>query len=60
MNPTLQIVPIFPTPIGYVNFGEESRELNKLLINDIETEMATHASVNRSFSGNDSAWASEY
>jgi len=60
MNPTLQIVPIFPTPIGYVNFGEESRELNKLLIDDIETEMATHVSANRSFSGNDSAWASEY
>ena len=23
MNPTLQIVPIFPTPIGYVNKGAD-------------------------------------
>ena len=31
--------PIFPSPLGYVNFGEANRDLNRRLIEDIETEM---------------------
>ena len=27
--------PIFPSPFGYCNFGEENRELNQQLIKDI-------------------------
>ena len=28
---------LFPSPFGYVNFGESNRELNKELVEDIET-----------------------
>ena len=27
---------LFPSPLGYVNFGESNRELNKQLVEDIE------------------------
>ena len=30
--------PIFPSPLGYVNFGNKNKELNKQLIKDIEQE----------------------
>jgi hypothetical protein len=59
-NNFLEMIPIFPTPIGYINFGEQSRNLNHQLIAEIEQEMATHKSARRSFSGNDSAWQSDW
>ena len=30
--------PIFPSPLGYVNFGNANKDLNKQLIKDMETE----------------------
>jgi uncharacterized protein (TIGR02466 family) len=58
-NNFLEIIPLFSTPIGYINFGEQSRNLNQQLIVEIEQEMQTHKTARRSFSGNDSAWQSE-
>jgi len=31
--------PLWPTPFGWANLGEDYRELNKRLVDDIETEM---------------------
>ena len=49
---------IFPSPLGYVNFGESNRELNKQLIEDIETRRSKYDSEERTFRGNDSSWQS--
>ena len=49
---------IFPSPLGYVNFGESNRELNKQLIEDIETRRSKYGSEERTFRGNDSSWQS--
>ena len=38
MSAELQVMSIFPSPLGICNFGEESRDLNKQLIEDIKTE----------------------
>ena len=37
--PDVHFKPIFPSPLGYVNFGNANRDLNKRLIQDIETEI---------------------
>ena len=50
--------PIFPSPLGYVNFGEGNRDLNKRLIEDIETEMMQSEGKNRTFKKNQMSWQS--
>ena len=50
---------LFPSPFGYANFGESNRELNKQLIEDIETHRGKYDSEERTFRGNDNSWQSE-
>ena len=50
---------LFPSPFGYANFGESNRELNKELIEDIETHRSEHESGERTFRGNNNSWQSE-
>ena len=50
---------LFPSPFGYVNFGESNRELNKQLVEDIETHKAKYDSHERTFRGNNNSWQSE-
>ena len=50
---------IFPSPFGYVNFGESNRELNKQLVEDIEIHRGKYDSEERTFRGNDNSWQSE-
>ena len=50
--------PIFPSPLGYVNFGEANRDLNKRLIEDIETEMMQSEGKKRTFKKNNMSWQS--
>ena len=50
--------PIFPSPFGYCNFGEENRELNKQLIKDIDDTRSKDDGKHRSFKHNTCAWQS--
>ena len=50
--------PIFPSPLGYVNFGEANRDLNKRLIEDIENEMSESEGKKRTFKKNKMSWQS--
>ena len=50
---------LFPSPLGYANFGESNRELNKQLVEDIETHKGKYDSHERTFRGNDNSWQSE-
>ena len=50
--------PIFPTPMGYANFGEQARELNKQLVKDIDDCMSKHTGKDRTFRKNNSGWQS--
>ena len=56
--PNINFKPIFPSPFGYVNFGNDNRELNKRLIEDIETEMMQSEGKDRTFKKNDRSWQS--
>ena len=56
----LNLFSVFPTPIGVINYGEKNRELNRNLVNDIEVEMNTIPSEQRTFSGGkDCCWQSK-
>jgi len=57
INPYL--IPIFPTPLGVINFGEAARDLNKRLIHDIHEHMNRTKSAQRTFSGTPNTWQSE-
>ena len=50
--------PIFPSPFGYCNFGEENRELNQQLIKDIDYDRSVGTGKQRSFKHNASSWQS--
>ena len=50
--------PIFPSPLGYVNFGEANRDLNKRLIEDIQSEMLESEGKIRTFKKNNMSWQS--
>ena len=50
--------PLFASPFGYSNFGEENRELNKQLIKDINYDRSVDDGKQRSFKHNDSSWQS--
>ena len=47
---------IFPSPFGYVNFGEANRELNTQLVEDIHSYRAEDEGAFRTFRKNDCAW----
>ena len=49
---------IFPSPLGYVNFGESNRELNEQLIKDIDKETIISKGKENTFKKNDCAWQS--
>ena len=51
--------PIFPSPFGYCNFGEENRELNQQLIKDIDYDRSIGTGKQRSFKHNASSWQSQ-
>ena len=55
--------PLFPSPMGYANFGESVRELNKQIVYDIDTEMGISQGNTlegkRTFSKNESSWQSQ-
>tara|TARA_Y100001963_G_scaffold108118_1_gene149481 strand:+ start:115 stop:804 length:690 start_codon:yes stop_codon:yes gene_type:complete len=58
MSRLVAFKPIFPSPFGYANFGEENRELNKQLIKDINYDKSIDDGKDRSFKHNDSSWQS--
>ena len=52
--------PLFPSPLGYCNFGNANKIFNKRLIDDIEDHMSKDAKGgNRTFKKNQSSWQSE-
>ncbi len=50
--------PLFASPFGYSNFGEENRELNNQLIKDINYDRSVDSGKSRSFKHNDASWQS--
>ncbi len=50
--------PLFASPFGYCNFGEENRELNQQLIKDINDTKSRDEGKHRSFKHNASSWQS--
>ena len=50
--------PIFPSPMGYANFGNEAKDLNKQLVKDIDDCMTKHTGKDRTFRKNNSGWQS--
>ena len=51
--------PIFPSPLGYVNFGNANKELNKQLIKDMEQERKEHSDgKSATFKKNNASWQS--
>ena len=52
--------PLWPTPFGWANLGEDYRELNKRLVNDMETEMELDSLGNGgTFYNNNLGWQSK-
>jgi len=52
--------PLWPVPFGWANLGEDFRELNEKLIDDIETERNLNtATAAGSFANNNFSWQSE-
>jgi len=58
MSRLVAFKPIFASPFGYSNFGEENRELNQQLIKDINYDRSVDTGKERSFKHNDSSWQS--
>ena len=58
MSRLVAFKPIFPSPFGYCNFGEENRELNQQLIKDIDYDRSVGTGKQRSFKHNASSWQS--
>ena len=51
--------PIFPSPLGYVNFGNANKDLNKQLIKDMEQERKEHSDgKSATFKKNNASWQS--
>ena len=46
---------LFPTPFGFVNFGEEARELNAMLVKNIDEELVRYQpdTAERTFAKNE-------
>jgi len=58
MSRLVAFKPLFASPFGYSNFGEENRELNKQLIKDINYDRSVDIGKSRSFKHNDASWQS--
>lgn len=52
---------LFPTPFGFVNFGEDARELNRIIVENIDEEMSEYQpeTEERTFSKNECGWQSK-
>ena len=52
---------LFPTPFGFVNFGEEARDLNAMLVKNIDEELVRYqpSTTLRTFANNTCGWQSE-
>ena len=52
---------LFPTPFGFVNFGEEARDLNAMLVKNIDEELVRYqpSTALRTFANNTCGWQSE-
>ena len=51
--------PVFPSPLGYVNFGNANKDLNKQLIKDMEKERKEHSDgKSTTFKKNNASWQS--
>jgi hypothetical protein len=53
---------LFPTPFGFANFGEAARELNKILVKNIDEEMEKFQpeTERRTFAKNECGWQSKH
>ena len=51
--------PLWPVPFGWSNIGEKYRELNKRLVEDIETERGLDEGKGGTFKNNDLGWQSK-
>ena len=52
MSTQINFKPVFPSPLGFANFGESNRELNKKLIRDIEHNMSVTEGKTKTFKKN--------
>ena len=52
---------LFPTPFGFVNFGEQARDLNAMLVKNIDEELVRYqpSTARRTFAKNECSWQSE-
>lgn len=55
----IKFKPIFPSPLGFANFGNSNKQLNKDLIDDIEDHMKKTKGGSRTFKKNESSWQSK-
>jgi len=53
---------LFPTPFGFVNFGEDARELNQMIVKNIDEEMSEYQpeTEERTFTKNECGWQSKF
>ena len=58
MSTQINFKPVFPSPLGFANFGESNRELNKKLIRDIEHNMSVTEGKTKTFKKNQCSWQS--
>ena len=51
---------LFPTPFGFVNFGEEARDLNAMLVKNIDEELVRYqpSTAPSTFAKNECSWKS--
>ena len=54
----LYVAGLFPTPVAIINFGEQARELNGRLVEDIDDAKENNLSAERTFSNNSAGWQS--
>ena len=54
----LYVAGLFPTPVAIINFGEQARELNTRLVEDIDDAKENNLSEERTFSNNSAGWQS--
>ena len=54
----LYVAGLFPTPVAIINFGEQARELNERLVEDIDDAKENNLSAERTFSNNSAGWQS--
>ena len=58
MTTQINFKPVFPSPLGFANFGESNRELNKRLIRDIDHNRSVTEGKQRTFKKNQCSWQS--